>query len=126
MHGTVNRQVGAIVQQHEDEVRQLVRELLPLLRAQLQQAAGLMPGAEEATTKLQDEDAVVASLVSYSLSIAGAVPSRDMALAEFRWRNGAVLGFGGRQKLHREWLARAGVTEELVGQYWACGGAGSN
>lgn len=49
-----------------------------------------------------------ASMASYSLSIPSAVPSRDMALAEFAWRNGWFLAQQ-RTPAHAAWLARAGV-----------------
>lgn len=47
-------------------------------------------------------------MAAYSLSIPAAVPSRDMALAEFAWRNGWFLSQR-RTPAHAAWLARAGV-----------------
>ena len=49
-----------------------------------------------------------ASMAAYSFSIPTAVPSRDMALAEFAWRNGWFLAQR-RTPAHVAWLARAGV-----------------
>lgn len=49
-----------------------------------------------------------AGLDAYSLSIPAAVPSRQMALAEFAWRNGWFLGQC-RTPAHVGWLRRAGV-----------------
>ena len=49
-----------------------------------------------------------ASMAAYSLSIPAAVPSREMALAEFVWRNGWFLSQQ-RTPAHAAWLARAGV-----------------
>jgi hypothetical protein len=51
---------------------------------------------------------VVASMEDYCLSIPAAVPSRDMALAELRWRNGWFLGRS-VTPAHAAWLERAGV-----------------
>lgn len=48
------------------------------------------------------------SMAAYSLSIPAAVPSRAMALAELRWRNGWFLARA-RTPAHVAWLARAGV-----------------
>ena len=47
-------------------------------------------------------------MAAYSFSIPTAVPSRDMALAEFAWRNGWFLAQR-RTPAHVAWLARAGV-----------------
>jgi len=47
-------------------------------------------------------------MAAYSLSIPAAVPSRQMALAEFEWRNGWLLSQA-RTPAHVAWLARAGV-----------------
>ncbi len=53
-------------------------------------------------------DRVAASMASYSLSIPAAVPSRDMALAEFAWRNSWFISQQ-RTPAHVAWLARAGL-----------------
>lgn len=53
-------------------------------------------------------EGVCQSMAAYSLSIPAAVPSRDMALAELRWRNGWFLARA-RTPAHVAWLARAGV-----------------
>lgn len=45
----------------------------------------------------------------YSASISAAVPSRQMALAEFEERNGWFLSQR-RTPLHAQWLERAGVA----------------
>ena len=53
-------------------------------------------------------EGVCQAMAAYSLSIPAAVPSRDMALAELRWRNGWFLQRA-RTPAHVAWLARAGV-----------------
>jgi hypothetical protein len=53
--------------------------------------------------------AVLQGLCDYSLSIRQAVPSRDMAMKEFVWRNGFFLQHGRATPLHCDWLRRAGV-----------------
>jgi hypothetical protein len=53
-------------------------------------------------------------LLSYSLAIAAAVPSVEMARREFAWRNGFFLGLPqGHTPRHCEWLARAGCADLL-------------
>lgn len=56
-----------------------------------------------------DSRAVTAALLDYSLSIPAAVPSREMALAEFGFRNGFFLGQAATPA-HTRWLRRAGVA----------------
>ncbi|KAG2443026.1 hypothetical protein HYH02_009441 [Chlamydomonas schloesseri] len=126
--------VGDIVEEHRDDVAALTAELLPPLCRQLR-AMAAVPAAAVAVAAGEEEDSagreaagaaaaaaatleagterVVAALVEYSLSIAGAVPSRDMAVAEFRWRNGALLDMGPTPR-HVAWLRRAGVPQELL------------
>lgn len=111
-------QVGDIVARHRGDVAALTAELLPPLCRQLRgiAAAGAGPEAAEAAAALEapaGAERVVAALVEYSVSISSAVPSRDMALAEFRWRNGALLDMG-PTPLHVSWLRRAGVPAELL------------
>lgn len=53
-------------------------------------------------------DEVMRQLCEYSLAIAAAVPSKAMALKEFRWRNGFFLQQG-ETAAHVAWLERAGV-----------------
>ncbi|PNW84988.1 hypothetical protein CHLRE_03g167050v5 [Chlamydomonas reinhardtii] len=110
--------VGDIVARHRGDVAALTAELLPPLCRQLRgiAAAGAGPEAAEAAAALEapaGAERVVAALVEYSVSISSAVPSRDMALAEFRWRNGALLDMG-PTPLHVSWLRRAGVPAELL------------
>jgi hypothetical protein len=56
---------------------------------------------------------VLQQLVDYSLAIAAAVPSADMARREFAWRNGWFLG---RQVTpqHELWLQRSGCQDLLL------------
>jgi hypothetical protein len=56
--------------------------------------------------------AVLEQLLSYSLAIAAAVPSVEMARQEFAWRNGFFLGQA-RTPAHCEWLVRAGCADLL-------------
>jgi hypothetical protein len=65
----------------------------------------LFAGLEQASVSQQ--------LVDYSLAIAAAVPSADMARREFAWRNGWFLG---RQVTpqHEQWLQRAGCQDLLL------------
>ncbi|GAQ90061.1 hypothetical protein KFL_005940060 [Klebsormidium nitens] len=59
-------------------------------------------GSEERIERLVD------SLCEYSLAIGAAVPSREMALAEFEWRNGWFLSKE-TSPTHLAWLQQAGV-----------------
>lgn len=61
---------------------------------------------------LQDQAAVVEQLVSYSLAIAAAVPSAEMARREFAWRNGWFLSRRATPQ-HVHWLKRAGCQDVL-------------
>jgi hypothetical protein len=61
-----------------------------------------------------DKATVMEALLSYSLAIAAAVPSRDMARRELAWRNGFFLGLPyGRTPRHCEWLVTAGCQDLL-------------
>jgi hypothetical protein len=61
------------------------------------------------------QSAVIEQLLSYSLAIAPAVPSVEMARKEFAWRNGFFLGLPqGHTPRHCEWLARAGCADLLT------------
>ena len=53
-------------------------------------------------------EGVYRGMADYSLSIPAAVPSRDMAMAEFEWRNGWFLAQR-RTPAHVAWLRQAGV-----------------
>jgi hypothetical protein len=72
---------------------------------------------EEQQERLACADAVLA----YCASIPGAVPSRDLALREWRWRNGAVLRAAAAERrlgalpLHAVWCGRAGVGLDGAG-----------
>lgn len=127
-------QVGLVAQQHEADVVQLVAELLPLGQAYLrshnsssrsicssdgsatqtlQRVQQPEPGATGAAAEL-DHAAVIEQLLSYSLAIAAAVPSVEMARREFAWRNGFFLRLpAGRTPAHCEWLAKAGCADLL-------------
>lgn len=93
--------MGAVAVEHESDVQELVQELAPLVSA----AYGLQPAL--------DVPATTAAMLGYSLSIPDAVPSKDMALNEFAWRNGAMLRLGVTD-LHMRWLQQAGVPQELL------------
>lgn len=110
---TPTTQVGEIATHHKVEVQELVREMLPLGQQYLR--ASCSSSDSSSAQQQLSEDAVTHQLLSYSLSIAAAVPSRAMARAEFGWRNGFLLGLPqGRTPKHLEWLATAGC-EDLVG-----------
>ncbi|EFJ42893.1 hypothetical protein VOLCADRAFT_96870 [Volvox carteri f. nagariensis] len=100
--------VGDIAVHHRLDVKALVDELLPMMRQSLEAAAAKRPGADAAAAALRDHGTVLDALMDYSMSIGQAVPSREMALAEFSWRNGALLEMG-LTPLHCSWLQRAGV-----------------
>ncbi|GLC35779.1 hypothetical protein PLESTB_000493400 [Pleodorina starrii] len=100
--------VGDIAAHHRSDVEALVDELLPPLRLSLEASSANRPGALEAAVALRDHGSVVRALLEYSESISHAIPSREMALAEFAWRNGALLQMGSTP-LHSGWLRRAGV-----------------
>lgn len=60
-----------------------------------------------------DQASVTQQLVEYSLAIAAAVPSADMARREFTWRNGWFLGRRVTPQ-HEHWLLRAGCQDLLL------------
>jgi hypothetical protein len=102
--------------QHELQVSQLVAELLPLGQRYLQDTASkdsaLTQPARACQHSQLDHAAVMEQLLSYSVAIAAAVPSVDMARREWRWRNGFFLQQpGGRTPRHLEWLARASCSD---------------
>jgi hypothetical protein len=87
-------------QQQQQQVRQ--ESVCP---ASSSSSAVLLPGLDQA--------AVTQQLVEYSLAIAAAVPSAEMARREFAWRNGWFLGrFVTPQ--HEQWLLRAGCSDLLL------------
>lgn len=105
--------------------RKELREALRALAAEVADAAmasaageeegdgegGGVADEEDEQERLSCADAVLA----YCASIPGAVPSRDLALREWRWRNGAVLRAAAAERrlgalpLHAAWCERAGV-----------------
>jgi hypothetical protein len=103
-------QVGVIADEHAREVETLVEELLPLLQAELSRSSSA--SARQAAQRLRAGD-VADQLHAYSRSIAAAVPDKAMAMAELRWRNGALLRLAATP-LHVSWLARAGVPYEVI------------
>ncbi|GLI68956.1 hypothetical protein VaNZ11_013484 [Volvox africanus] len=105
--------VGDIAVRHRADVEALVDELLPVLRGGLEAASVNRAGAFEAAQSLRDPEPVVSALLEYSVSIAHAVPSREMALAEFGWRNGAILQMESTP-LHCSLLQRVGID---IGRY---------
>jgi hypothetical protein len=168
-------QVGEIAEHHQEDVRSLVQELLPLAQAYVRSRArgisaegfdtivqqgsahGNRPAVSiptgpaspmssnhppiaassrddsdaqllAASTGSTDDpaggcmhsavDRTVQALLAYSHSIASAVPSRDMALREFPWRNGFFLGQSVTGR-HLSWLNAAGTPPELLSKYGA-------
>lgn len=125
--------------QHRAAVTDLVDELLPIVQGYLsaqavtgegtsgssssgglllhqQHSAGASPAPKgsqgprgEQRPAAADPGAVTQRLIEYSLSIPTAVPSREMALAEFAFRNGWFLQQA-RTPRHEAWLQRAGVA----------------
>jgi hypothetical protein len=121
-------QVGTIATQHRQALQELVQEMLPVaaafLAASPQQPGGQQQqrcGQRAGHAQPMDAAAMVRGLIDYSLSIGQAVPSRQMAVQEFRWRNGFFLLRGGATPAHCGWLRRAGVAVEEGGQ-GGCGG----
>mmetsp|Transcript_34726 Transcript_34726/g.65359 ORF Transcript_34726/g.65359 Transcript_34726/m.65359 type:complete len:294 (+) Transcript_34726:1558-2439(+) len=98
-----NKPVGLLVQEHRDDIDQLVGELLPLAQRAMSPAAisGL------------DVEEVRERICQYSLAIPNSRPSREMALAEFPWRNGWFLSQE-RTPLHVDWLNRANVPLHVI------------
>jgi hypothetical protein len=110
--------VGEIVENNGKQVAELVEELAPLA------SDVLFDGDNEAT--VLDSKLALEALIAYSMRIPDAVPSKEMALKEFRWRNGWFLAhqqkefllccdnneteFSKGQTLHIEWLRRAGCN----------------
>lgn len=133
-------QVGVVAQQHAAEVSDLVAELLPLGQQYLRDfsssvttssssdhcnAAGVQQntpssfGSSSRSTGSSRQElshaAVLEQLLSYSVAIAAAVPSVDMARRECAWRNGFFLGLPqGRTPLHCDWLVKAGCKDLLL------------
>jgi len=112
--------VGQVVEHHQPEVQRLVGELLPIAMELFSETSSeechRFPGS---INPVPDEQLVVAQvtedLCNYSLSIPAAVPSKDMALREFRWRNGPLLAAGAtRQPLHVARLRQAGCPEHII------------
>jgi len=93
--------VGQVVASYRPQVRELVAELLPLIEVTL---------PAEAAEALEVEGATH-NLCEYSNAICHAVPSVQMALAEFEWRNGWLLSQA-KTELHMEWLRKAKVPQE--------------
>lgn len=75
-----------------------------------EEARSVPEGSEDERRRRQEE--VTSALLSYSLAIAAARPSKDMALREWRWRNGWFLTRA-RTPLHAAWLRRAGCGDRL-------------
>ncbi|KAI7840115.1 hypothetical protein COHA_006156 [Chlorella ohadii] len=100
--------VGAIAQQHGDDAAELAAELLPLAQRYVLDSGRRQGLGELQQVEALTADRVAASMASYSLSIPAAVPSRDMALAEFAWRNSWFISQQ-RTPAHVAWLARAGL-----------------
>jgi hypothetical protein len=99
--------VGQIVETHRKEVADLVKELLCSVITSITCTSD---GGEQ--EEQQIIDSCIEAVIAYSLCIPDAVPSREMALKEFKWRNGWFLELeqhSFESKLHREWLRRAGV-----------------
>mmetsp|Transcript_22039 Transcript_22039/g.36765 ORF Transcript_22039/g.36765 Transcript_22039/m.36765 type:complete len:349 (-) Transcript_22039:234-1280(-) len=97
--------VGQVVESYRPQVRALVAELLPLVQAEV-----LLEVAEAL-----EVEGVTHNLCEYSTAIQHAVPSVQMALAEFDWRNGWFLSQA-QTKLHLEWLRLANVSESFLQQ----------
>lgn len=106
-----------------EELRALARELAPFAMAAAASEEGEGDGEgvgfgaaeedEEVEEQQRERDACADAVAAYCASIPGAVPSRALALREWRWRNGAVLRAAARLgcelPLHAAWCERAGV-----------------
>jgi len=98
-------------------VEALVGELLPIADDYVASLAAAVDTRPPSPPRHQRQEVrqqeVTAALVAYSLAIAGARPSKEMALREWRWRNG---WFWGRRRTpaHGAWLRRAGVGDDLM------------
>jgi hypothetical protein len=103
-----------------DDLRALAMELAPAAAAAVKQENGVAAGGQgmEEETEEEERASCADAVVAYCLSIAAAVPSRELALREWRWRNGAVLRAaealgGARLPMHARWCERAGVRLEV-------------
>mmetsp|Transcript_4198 Transcript_4198/g.15469 ORF Transcript_4198/g.15469 Transcript_4198/m.15469 type:complete len:136 (-) Transcript_4198:156-563(-) len=84
------------------QLRSLVEELLPIIRAQTDDSSS-MPELEL--------DNVLSDLESYSRNIPTAIPSKTLAVNELRFRNGWFLDHGDKaaQRFHLQLLQETGV-----------------
>lgn len=137
MSDALAKTVGEVASEDAADVDALVGELLPLVDAHLPPGSPCSgqgadtrdepralrrrgSGAPTTPRQQQEEDEegwqqqrrqrVTAALLSYSLAISSARPSKQMALREWRWRNGWLLGQR-RTPLHVAWLRRVGCSE---------------
>lgn len=92
-------------QQQEQQQHVPPQHVLQAAAAPASSSTLLLPGLDQA--------AVTQQLLDYSLSIAAAVPSADMARREFAWRNGWLLGRRVTPQ-HEQWLLRAGCSDLLM------------
>ena len=101
--------VAAIVKNNKEDVEVLVAEFCKVI-----EASGVLCTSGVGS---MDIDAAVQAVIDYSLNIPAAVPSKEMAVREWRWRNGWVLNQGSglvEQPLHVKWLQRAGISDDLL------------
>lgn len=111
--GLGGKSVGDLATCHSENVKSLAEELCPVAQNYLlslytedqQQLKKRIGQSKEADSPLlhMDVATVTQALLDYSLSIAAAVPSKHMAVAEFRWRNGWFLAQM-KTPLHEQWL----------------------
>ena len=109
-------QVGTIATEHQEQIYELVRDLLPIACDYLQENNMQQFPAGARNEAMQRACAVTESLVNYSMNISQAIPSASMAYSEFPWRNGFFLEQC-PTPLHLEWLLRANCPAELMGEY---------
>jgi hypothetical protein len=69
-----------------------------------------------ANPSANEVDAATDALCDYSLSIPAAVPSYEMAMQEFPWRNGFFLSQAATP-LHLHWLRLAGTPKNVTSKY---------
>lgn len=111
------------------ELRALAMELAPAAAAAVAaEEGGDGRAAEDAffrqSSSQEEREACADAVLAYCRSIAGAVPSRELALREWRWRNGAIVAAAAAAAaaeaglfdppaaalpLHARWCERAGV-----------------
>jgi hypothetical protein len=110
------------------DLRALAAELAAAAAAAAEGEEEEEGGASRWEEDADERERCAAAVVAYCESIAGAVPSRALALREWPWRNGAVVRAANKAgvalPLHEAWCERAGVGAGGAGGVGGVGGVG--